>query len=84
MVEFFMFYTNYYSTKYLETKAKVIMKVLFESQGKVKMAEKWLHKNFIISPKKNCNLQKLFINIIKKDSFITEENISRCWRPVSE
>ena len=28
------------------------MKVIFESQGKVKMAEEWLHKNVNISPKK--------------------------------
>ena len=41
------------------------MKVIFESQGRGKMAEKWLHKNVNISPK-NCNLQKLFINITKK------------------
>ena len=52
IVEFFMFYTNYCSTEYLETKEKVIMKVIFESQGKLKMAEKWLHKNFNIFPKK--------------------------------
>ena len=48
-----MFQTNYYSAKQLETKAKVIMKVIFEFQGRVKMAEKWMHKNVNISPKKN-------------------------------
>ena len=53
------------------------MKVIFESQGRGKMTEKWLHKNINISPKKT-NLQKLFININKKDKFVTEENISGC------
>ena len=36
----------------METKANVIMKVIFESQGRGKMAEKWFHKNVNISPKK--------------------------------
>ena len=39
-------------SKWLETKAKVLMKTIFESQSRVKMAEKWLHKNLNISPKK--------------------------------
>ena len=33
------------------------MKVIFESQGKVKMAEKWLHKNVNISPKKTVTYE---------------------------
>ena len=48
------------------------------------MVGKWLHENVNISPKKNCNLQKLSINIFKKDNFVTKKNISRCWRPVFE
>ena len=59
------------------------MKVIFESQGRGKMTEKWLHKNVNISPKKT-NLQKLFININKKDKFVTEENILGCRQPVFE
>ena len=47
-----MFQTKYYSIKQLETKAKVIVKVIFESQVRGKMAEKWLHKNVNVSPKK--------------------------------
>ena len=51
------------------------MKVIFESQGRGKMAEKWMHKNVNISPKKKCNLQKIFLTQTKK-KFVTEENIS--------
>ena len=51
------------------------MKVILESQGRGKTAEKWLHKNVNIYPKKNCNLRKHFINISKKDRFVTGENI---------
>ena len=36
----------------LKTKVKVIIKVVFESQGRGKMAEKWLQENANISPKK--------------------------------
>ena len=75
-VEVFMFYTKYYSAKKLETKAKVIMKVIFEYQGRIKMTEKCLHKNLNIFLKKNSNFRNLFTNIIKTDNFVTEENIS--------
>ena len=54
------------------------MKVIFEFQGRVKMAEKWMHKNVNISPKKKCNVQKLFKNINKKNIFVTEEKVSKC------
>ena len=56
---------------------KVIIKVAFKSQSRGKMVEKWLQENVNISPK-NCNLQKLFISINKKDKFVTEENILGC------
>ena len=42
----------YYSAKELETNAKILIKLIFESQGGAKMAEKRLHKNVNISPKK--------------------------------
>ena len=57
IVEIFMFQTKYYSIEQLETKAKVIMEVIFEPQGRVKMAEKWLHKNVNISPKKTVTCE---------------------------
>ena len=47
-----MFQAKYYSTKQLETNAKVIVKVIFESQGRDKMEENWLHENVNIHPKK--------------------------------
>ena len=43
----------------------MIIKVVFESQGRGKMAETWLQENANISPKKT-NLRKIFININKK------------------
>ena len=58
---------------------KVIIKVVFESN--LKAEEKWRKsgcKKMFISPKKTCNLRTLFINIKKKDKFVTEENISGC------
>ena len=56
---------------------KAIIKVVFESQGRAKMAEKWLQV-MLISPLKKCNLRKLFIDTNKKDKFVTEGNISAC------
>ena len=50
------------------------MKVIFESQGGGRV-EEWLHENVNISFKKNCNLQKLSMNIFKKDNFVTKKNI---------
>ena len=41
------------------------MKVIFESKGRAKMAEKWLHKNVNISPKKTVTC-KNFFNINKR------------------
>ena len=49
----------YHSTKYLEAKVKVITKVVFKSQGKGKMAEKWLQENVNISPKKTVTYKKV-------------------------
>ena len=54
---------------------KVIVKVVFESQGRGKMAEKWLQENVNISPKKVVTCESV-INVNIKDKFVTEENIS--------
>ena len=56
---------------------KVIIKVVFESQGRGKMAEKWLQENANISPKKTVTA-KTFYKHKQKDKFVTEENISGC------
>ena len=56
----------------------MIVKVIFESQGRGKMAEKWFHKNVNSSP------NKANINLNKKDRFVTGENISGCWRQIFE
>ena len=42
-----VYMTQYYSTKKKKKKAKVIMKVIFESHGRFKLTEKWLHKNVL-------------------------------------
>ena len=54
---------------------KVIVKVVFESQGRSKMAEKWCQENVNISPKKVVTCESV-INVNIKDKFVTEENIS--------
>ena len=54
------------------------MKVIFEFQGRVKMAEKWMHKNVNISPKKIVTCKNFFKNINKKNIFVTEEKVSKC------
>ena len=54
------------------------MKVIFESHGRFKLTEKWLHKNVLYLHQKNCNLRKRFLNINKKDKFFTEKKISGC------
>ena len=36
------------------------MKVTFDSQGKVKMAKKWLHKNVNIAPKRSVTWENFF------------------------
>ena len=54
---------------------KVIVKVVFESQGRGKMAEKWCQENVNISPKKVVTCESV-INVNIKDKFVTEENIS--------
>ena len=51
------------------------MKVIFEFQGRGKMAEKGFHKKVNISPKKTVTCKKLFIKINKKENFVTEEDI---------
>ena len=50
-----MYYTNY-----PETKAKVHMKLIFQSQGSVEMAETWLHEN-VNSPLKTVSCEKIFL-----------------------
>ena len=39
---------------------KVLIKAIFESQGKVKMAEEWFQKNVNVSPKKTITEESLF------------------------
>ena len=41
----------------METKVKVNIKVVFESQGRGKMAERWLQENVNISPKKTVTCE---------------------------
>ena len=53
-----MFQAKYYSTKQLETKVKMIVNVIFESQRRDKMGEKQLHENVNISPKKFVTCEK--------------------------
>ena len=36
------------------------MKVIFGSQGRDKLAEKWLHKNVNISPKKTITCENVY------------------------
>ena len=42
------------------------MKVIFESQGRGKMVEKWLHKNVNISPKKAVTCETFYKHKQKK------------------
>ena len=43
------------------------MKVIFESQGRGKMVEKWLHKNVNISPKKAVTCETFYKHKQKKN-----------------